>query len=315
VHANPAERSLRRACAGSTSWSTGCAIPGAATGRARSSLLKEEDFVSASPGRLHPRGGNRQGIHPRRRRVPVVLSQRMSVPFRARPVDVYRALRALNRRRTCIPRPRRHQVVGSSPEILVRVQDGEITCARSPAPPRGATRPKTRRWKPNCWPIQGGAQHLMLIDLGATTSAASPSRAASACRTVPDRALFARSCTSVRSAGTLRAEVNSRRAQGTFRRHVSGAPKIPPWKSSASRADQAQHLFRRGRLHRLVGDVDTAIAIRTAVIQDGAARAGRRRHRLRLGSREGMGRDDEQGQGLFRRWHRRQVGCEEMKCY
>ena len=56
----------------------------------------------------------------------VVLSQRMSVPFRARPVDVYRALRALN------PSPYMYfldldgtQVVGTSPEILVRVQNGE----------------------------------------------------------------------------------------------------------------------------------------------------------------------------------------------
>src|SRR5690554_5547995 len=53
----------------------------------------------------------------------VVLSQRLSVPFNARPVDVYRALRALN------PSPYMYfidtgatQVVGSSPEILVRQQ-------------------------------------------------------------------------------------------------------------------------------------------------------------------------------------------------
>ena len=52
----------------------------------------------------------------------VVLSQRLSVPFKARPVDVYRALRALN------PSPYMYfldvggtQVVGSSPEILVRL--------------------------------------------------------------------------------------------------------------------------------------------------------------------------------------------------
>jgi anthranilate synthase component 1 len=39
----------------------------------------------------------------------VVLSQRMSVPFRARPVDVYRALRALNPSPYMyFPRPRRH---------------------------------------------------------------------------------------------------------------------------------------------------------------------------------------------------------------
>src|SRR5690606_36536618 len=57
----------------------------------------------------------------------VVLSQRLSVPFNARPVDVYRALRALN------PSPYMYfldtgevQVVGSSPEILVRLQGGQV---------------------------------------------------------------------------------------------------------------------------------------------------------------------------------------------
>nr|MDQ3040420.1 chorismate-binding protein [Pseudomonadota bacterium] len=53
----------------------------------------------------------------------VVPSQRLSVTFNARPVDVYRALRALN------PSPYMYfldtgatQVVGSSPEILARLQ-------------------------------------------------------------------------------------------------------------------------------------------------------------------------------------------------
>src|SRR3546814_9073180 len=57
----------------------------------------------------------------------VVLSQRLSVPFNARPIDVYRALRALN------PSPYMYfldvgemQVVGSSPEILARLEhDGD----------------------------------------------------------------------------------------------------------------------------------------------------------------------------------------------
>ena len=52
----------------------------------------------------------------------------MSVPFKARPLDVYRALRALN------PSPYMYfidlgdtQIVGSSPEVLVRVQDRQVT--------------------------------------------------------------------------------------------------------------------------------------------------------------------------------------------
>jgi anthranilate synthase component 1 len=89
----------------------------------------------------------------------VVLSQRLSVPFKARPVDVYRALRALN------PSPYMYfldvggtQVVGSSPEILVRLVGDEITVRPiAGTRPRGATSNRTRRWKPNCSPIRRNA--------------------------------------------------------------------------------------------------------------------------------------------------------------
>ncbi len=67
----------------------------------------------------------------------VVPSQRLR-PFRARPVDVYRALRALN------PSPYMYfldvggtQVVGSSPEILARLRDGVVTVR-----PIAGTRPR-----------------------------------------------------------------------------------------------------------------------------------------------------------------------------
>src|SRR5690625_6360045 len=58
----------------------------------------------------------------------VVPSQRLSIDFSAEPLNLYRALRNLN------PSPYLyfldmddHQVVGSSPEILARLEDGEIT--------------------------------------------------------------------------------------------------------------------------------------------------------------------------------------------
>ena len=106
------------------------------------SLLQEDDFVS---------GFTREGFLAAVAKAKdyiragdvfqVVLSQRMSVPFRARPVDVYRALRALN------PSPYMYfldldgfQVVGSSPEILVRMQGGEVTVRPiAGTRPRGAT--------------------------------------------------------------------------------------------------------------------------------------------------------------------------------
>ena len=99
----------------------------------------------------------------------VVLSQRMSVPFNARPLDVYRALRALN------PSPYMYfidlgdtQIVGSETEVLVRVQNRRITLR----PLAG-----TRHRGANAMEDQAlaeelladpkeRAEHLMLIDLG-----------------------------------------------------------------------------------------------------------------------------------------------------
>jgi anthranilate synthase component 1 len=93
----------------------------------------------------------------------VVLSQRMSKPFAASPLALYRALRTLN------PSPymfyfnfEDFHVVGASPEILVRLehQDGNAAspCARSPARASAAPRrQKTKRWPPTCWPTRRNA--------------------------------------------------------------------------------------------------------------------------------------------------------------
>jgi len=99
----------------------------------------------------------------------VVLSQRLSVPFKARPVDVYRALRALN------PSPYMYfldvggtQVVGSSPEILVRLQNGEVTVRPiAGTRPRGATPEEDAALEAELLADpKERAEHLMLIDLG-----------------------------------------------------------------------------------------------------------------------------------------------------
>lgn len=99
----------------------------------------------------------------------VVLSQRMSQEFTAPPLSLYRALRSLN------PSPYMfyydmgdHHVVGASPEILVRLDNGVVTSRPiAGTRPRGATReqdlalsvelladPKER------------AEHVQLMDLG-----------------------------------------------------------------------------------------------------------------------------------------------------
>ena len=68
----------------------------------------------------------------------VVLSQRMSIPLQSRPLDLYRALRSLN------PSPYMYyldmgdfDIVGSSPEILTRLEDGVVTVR-----PIAGTRPR-----------------------------------------------------------------------------------------------------------------------------------------------------------------------------
>lgn len=99
----------------------------------------------------------------------VVLSQRMSQDFDAPPLSLYRALRSLN------PSPYMfyydmgdHHVVGASPEILVRLDEGTVTSRPiAGTRPRGKTReldlaladelladPKER------------AEHVQLMDLG-----------------------------------------------------------------------------------------------------------------------------------------------------
>ena len=99
----------------------------------------------------------------------VVLSQRLSVPFRARPVDVYRALRSLN------PSPYMYfidlgssQIVGSSPEILVRQQHGKVTLRPlAGTRPRGETAEQDLALEAELLADpKERAEHLMLIDLG-----------------------------------------------------------------------------------------------------------------------------------------------------
>ena len=99
----------------------------------------------------------------------VVLSQRMSVPYQARPLDVYRSLRALN------PSPYMYfidlgetQIVGSSPEVLVRVQNRRLTLRPlAGTRHRGKTAAEDQALAEELLADpKERAEHLMLIDLG-----------------------------------------------------------------------------------------------------------------------------------------------------
>ncbi len=99
----------------------------------------------------------------------VVLSQRFTAPFALPPMALYRALRRVN------PSPFLYfldlpgfAVVGSSPEILVRVRDGEVTIRPiAGTRPRGATPVEDRLAEQSLLSDpKECAEHLMLLDLG-----------------------------------------------------------------------------------------------------------------------------------------------------
>jgi anthranilate synthase component 1 len=99
----------------------------------------------------------------------VVLSQRFEAPFTLSPFTLYRSLRRIN------PSPflfflnlGAFCVVGSSPEILVRLRDNEITLRPiAGTRPRGATADEDRRIEAELLgDPKERAEHLMLLDLG-----------------------------------------------------------------------------------------------------------------------------------------------------
>ena len=241
------------------------------------SLLDEADFVS---------GFTREGFVAAVEQVKdyiragdvfqVVLSQRMSVPFRARPVDVYRALRALN------PSPYMYfldldgtQVVGSSPEILVRVQDGEVTVRPiAGTRPRGATPAEDAALEAELLADpKERAEHLMLIDLGRNDVG----RVAEAGSVqVPDRFTIERYSHVMHIVSEVRGKLRAGASfsdvlKATFPAGtVSGAPKIRALEVIRELEPVKRNIYS-GAVGYIGwwGDVDTAIAIRTAVIQDG----------------------------------------------
>jgi anthranilate synthase component 1 len=99
----------------------------------------------------------------------VVLAQRFTCPFTLPPLALYRALRRVN------PSPFLYfldlpgfALIGSSPEILVRVRDGEVTIRPiAGTRPRGATPEEDRDNETSLLADpKERAEHLMLLDLG-----------------------------------------------------------------------------------------------------------------------------------------------------
>jgi anthranilate synthase component 1 len=206
----------------------------------------------------------------------VVLSQRMRRPFTSSPLSLYRALRSLN------PSPYMFyydfggfHVVGASPEILVR-KEGDAVTLRPIAGtrPRGATRDADEKLARELLADPKEiAEHVMLVDLG-RNDVGRVAQVGSV--KVTDRMAIERYSHVMHIVsnveGALAPGYNSldvlRAAfpAGT----VSGAPKV-----RAMEIIDELEPTRRGAYAGAVGyisfqdDMDTAIAIRTAIVKDG----------------------------------------------
>jgi len=239
--------------------------------------VSEDDFVS---------GFTREGFEAAVKRVKeyivegdamqVVLSQRLSIPFQAPPLDLYRALRSLN------PSPYMYyldlddfHIVGSSPEILVRLEDGVVTVR-----PIAGTRPRGKDESEDLLlekellaDPKELAEHLMLIDLG-RNDAGRVSKIGSV--ELTEKMLIERYSHVMHIVSNVVGRIKEGMSaidvlRATFPAGtVSGAPKI----RAMEIIDELEPVKRgvyAGAVGYLswTGNMDTAIAIRTAVIKNG----------------------------------------------
>jgi anthranilate synthase component 1 len=206
----------------------------------------------------------------------VVLSQRMTMPFSASPLSLYRALRSLN------PSPYMFyydfgdfHVVGASPEILVR-KEGETVTLR----PIAGTRPRgTGREADDALAAElladpkEIAEHVMLLDLGRNDVgrvAATGSVKVTEQMAVERYSHVMHMVSNVE--GRLRPGLSALdvlRASfpaGT----VSGAPKVRAMEIIDELEPSRRGIYAGAVGYvSLQGDMDLAIAIRTAVLRNG----------------------------------------------
>ncbi len=206
----------------------------------------------------------------------VVLSQRMSAPFAGDPLDVYRALRYLN------PSPYMvffdlgdHHVVSASPEILARLEAGRITVRPlAGTRPRGADEAEDQALERELLADEKElAEHLMLIDLSRNDSG-KVSRTGSV--TVPRRMFVERYSHVMHIASIVESEIREGLGAldvlkatlpvGT----LSGAPKVRAMEIIDELEPEKRGIYG-GAMGYLGwnGNMDMAIAIRTAVVAGG----------------------------------------------
>ncbi len=206
----------------------------------------------------------------------VVLAQRFTTPFELPPLALYRALRRVN------PSPFLYfldlpgfAIVGSSPEILVRVRDGELTIRPiAGTRPRGATASEDRANETSLLADpKECAEHLMLLDLGRNDVgrvAARGSVEVTDSFTIERYSHVMHIVSNV--VGKLADDKDALDAvfAGFPAGTVSGAPKIRACEIIAELEPETRGAYAGGVGYFAPdGSVDTCIVLRTAVVKDG----------------------------------------------
>jgi anthranilate synthase component I len=206
----------------------------------------------------------------------VVLSQRLSAPFAGSATDIYRALRILN------PSPYMYlldledfQIVGSSPEVLVRVEAGDVTLR-----PIAGTRPRGRDTAHDAALAdelladpKERAEHVMLLDLG-RNDVGRISETGSV--RITDNMVIERYSHVMHIVSQVQGQLRDGLGPLDVLRAcfpagtVSGAPKVRALEI-IDELEPAKRGIYSGAVGYIDwnGNLDTAIAIRTAVIKDG----------------------------------------------
>jgi anthranilate synthase component 1 len=208
----------------------------------------------------------------------IVPSQRLSVRTAASPVSLYRALRSIN------PSPYMYflnfggyQIVGASPELLVLVQDGQVsTRPIAGTMPRGETTEEDEAYAERLLSDEKErAEHIMLVDLGRNDVGRVAEPGTVAVRRLMEIERYSHVMHIVSDVvGTLRPglrPIDALRAcfpAGT----LTGAPKIRAMEIIAElEADQRGPYGGAIGFFNRDGDLETAITIRTLVLKDGVA--------------------------------------------
>ena len=206
----------------------------------------------------------------------VVLAQRFTCPFELPPLELYRSLRRVN------PSPFLYfldlpgfAIVGSSPEILVRVRNDEVTIRPiAGTRPRGASRAEDQANEVSLLADpKERAEHLMLLDLGRNDVgrvAARGSVEVTDSFTIERYSHVMHIVSNV--VGRLAPDKDALDAlfAGFPAGTVSGAPKIRACEIIAELEPETRGAYAGGVGYFAPdGSVDSCIVLRTAVVKDG----------------------------------------------